>query len=190
MTQRYSTGEHTRMQWRRGKQLSRATPVAGLRQWLFDSGSLTRRLQQACDGCFRVRVESQGWARPRLDEYRALGLRWGRVALIREVHLLCAEQPWVFARTVIPLSTLRGPERRLAQLGSRPLGAVLFADPHMQRDPVEVACIRPGSRLYAAAVQGVRRRPAQIWGRRSVFRLGDKPLLVSEIFVLPERLVK
>lgn len=188
MTQRRSPGVHTALRWREGKQLPRATPSAALRDWLLDTGSLTRRVQQACGGRFRVQVEMQGWGRPRLDEYRALGLRFGRVALIREVHLLCDGRPWVFARTIIPVTTLRGRQRRLAHLGSRPLGAVLFADPHMQRGPVEVACIPPHSRLFAAASRGLKRRPAAIWGRRSVFRLGGKPLLVSEFFLpgLPE----
>jgi len=186
VTQRRSPGIHTALRWREGKQLSRLEPTPVLRDWLLHTGSLTRRVQQACAGRFRVRVEMQRWARPRLDEYRALRLRFGRIALIREVHLLCDEQPWVFARTVIPVSTLRGRQRRLAHLGSRPLGAVLFADPHMQRGPVEVACIRPGSKLFATAVKGLKRRPTEIWGRRSVFRLGGKPLLVSEIFLLPD----
>lgn len=185
MSLRRSPGVHTALRWREGGQLPRATPNAALRDWLLDTGSLTRRVQQACGGRFRVQVEMQGWGRPRLDEYRVLGLRIGRIALIREVHLLCDERPWVFARTVIPVSTLRGRQRRLAHLGSRPLGAVLFADPHMRRDPVQVARIPPGSTLFAVAVQGLKRRPAEVWGRRSVFRLGGKPLLVSEFFLLP-----
>lgn len=183
MTQLRPPGIHTALRWRQGRQLPRAVPDAALRDWLLDTGSLTRRVQQACAGRFRVRVEVQGWGRPRLDEYRALGLRFGRIALIREVHLLCDERPWVFARTIIPVTTLRGRQRRLAHLGSRPLGAVLFADPHMQRGPVEVTRIPPGSLLYAAASRGLKRRPADIWGRRSVFSLGGKPLLVSEFFI-------
>ena len=190
MTQRRSPGIHAALRWREGKQLPRAAPTAVLRAWLLDSGSLTRRVQHACAGRFRVRVETQGWGRPRLDEYRALGLRIGRIALIREVHLLCDERPWVFARTIIPVTTLRGRQRRLARLGDRPLGAVLFADPHMQRGPVQVACILPGSSLYAVAMQGLKRRPAEIWGRRSIFRLGGKPLLVSEFILLPDNAAK
>lgn len=174
------------MRWRKGKQLPRTEPAPVLRDWLLHTGSLTRRVQQSCNGCFRVRVEMQGWGRPRLDEYRALRLRLGRIALIREVHLLCDDRPWIFARTIIPVTTLRGRERRLAHLGNRPLGAVLFADPHMQRGPVQVARIPPGSALFAAAVRGLKQRPPEIWGRRSVFRLGGKPLLVSEFFLLPD----
>ncbi len=171
------------MRWLRKHQLLFRQPSNELRCWLFDATSLTRRVQQACAGTFSVRVEQQGWGRPRLDEYLALGLRQRRKALIREVHLLCDGRPWVFARTVIPVNTLSGKQRHLAHLGNRPLGAVLFADPHMVRGPVEVAPIQNGHRLYAAAVQGLKRRPEEIWGRRSVFRLGGKPLLVSEYFL-------
>jgi chorismate lyase len=172
------------LRWLEGKQLPRHQPGPALRDWLLNTGSLTQRLQRTCVGRFQVRVEFQGWGRPRLDECLALGLRLPRRALIREVHLLCDGRPWVFARTIIPISTLRGPEQRLAHLGERPLGAVLFADPHMTRGQVEVACVRPGHPLYSAAVQGFKQRPAEIWGRRSVFRLGGKPLLVSEFFLM------
>ncbi len=172
-----------RQRWRVPDQLPRQQPGDTLRHWLFDPGSLTRRVQRACPGRFEVRVERQGWDRPRLDEWRALRLRPPRRALIREVHLLCAGRPWVFARTVLPLTTLRGRGQRLARLGNRPLGAVLFADPHLRRGPVEVTRVLPGERLFAAAVQGLRHTPAEIWGRRSVFWLDGKPLLVSEFFL-------
>lgn len=184
MNQRRPHGAPAVLRWLEGKQLPHCQPDPVLRDWLLDTGSLTRRVRQACSGRFRVQVEFQGWGRPRLDESLALRLRQPLRALIREVHLLCDGRPWVFARTVIPISTLRGRERRLAHLGERPLGAVLFADPHMTRGPVEVACVRPGQSLYVAAVQGLKRRPTEIWGRRSVFRLGGKPLLVSEFFLM------
>jgi chorismate lyase len=174
------------LRWLRSTQLPPGAPDARLRDWLFDPTSLTRRVREACTGKFRVRVERQDWGRPRLDEYRALALRMPRRALIREVHLLCDERPWIFARTIIPASTLRGPQRRLLRLGARPLGAVLFADPRMRRGPVEVAEIPLGHPLYAAAVHGLSSRPAAVWGRRSVFWMNDKPLLVAEIFLMPK----
>lgn len=171
------------LRWLTGRQLPRTVPDAALRAWLLDPASLTQRVREACSGTFSVRVERQGWGRPRLDEYRALRLRLGRRALIREVQLLCDGRPWIFARTIIPVTTLSGRQRHLANLGDRPLGAVLFADPHMTRGPVEVTSVRPGHPLYSAAVEGLRRRPGVIWGRRSVFRVDTKPLLVSEFFL-------
>jgi chorismate lyase len=52
---------------------------------------------------------------------------------LREVYLLCDGVPWVYARTAIPRETLTGRHRRLAYLKTRPLGAMLFADPGMAR---------------------------------------------------------
>ena len=156
---------------------------AVLTAWLLDPASLTRRLQGLCTGEFRVRVLSQVRGRPRLDEARVLGMRRGGLAIIRQVQLLCDDHPWVYARTVIPLSSLQARLRRLARLGARPLGAMLFADRGMRRGIVELARIRPGEMLYADAVRDPRQANGEIWGRRSIFRLAHKPLLVSEIFL-------
>jgi chorismate--pyruvate lyase len=151
--------------------------------WLRDPASLTRRLQHACAGDFSVRLLYQGWGRAMRNESRALGVRSHHLSLLRQVQLLCDDKPWVYARTVIPRSTLSGRERRLAFLGNRPLGALLFADPSMRRGPVEVACIRREHPVFTLATQGLAHPPVNIWGRRSVFTLHDKPLLVSEIFL-------
>ena len=157
---------------------------AGLADWLFDPGSLTQRLRRSCPARFCVRVLHQSWARPSRDETRALGLRLDAWTWIREVQLLCGEQPWVFARTLIPAATLRGRGRRLTRLGSRPLGQVLFADPKVHRGPVEIAPIVAGQRLHQHAFAGFAEPPDAIWGRRSVFWIdGRCPLLVCEIFL-------
>ena len=76
-------------------------------------------------------------------------------AIIRQVQLMCADHPWIYARTVIPATSLRGKLQRLAHLGNRPLGAMLFADPGMQRGVVELARILPGQELFADATQAV-----------------------------------
>jgi len=169
--------------WSRSERWTRGRIPQGLVSWLLDPGSLTDRLKRVCVGCFEVRVIDEGWQRPRLDEARALGIRHSQIGWIRQVHLLCDGTPWVFARTVVPVSTLTGAQRRLAYLGNRPLGAFLFADPGMRRGPVELACLREGLSMFNEASSGLKRKPAEIWGRRSVFRVGGKPLLVAELFL-------
>lgn len=164
--------------WYPGTQIRRHLPEA-LRDWLLDESSLTRRLQLACRGQFRVELISLGWAHPLIDEAQAMHVRPRQRALIRQVRLWCDDHPWVFARTVIPMSSLRGAQRRLAHLGNRPLGAFLFADPALQRSPLEVARVCSGSRLLAAGIAV----EEEVWGRRSVFRLQGHPLLVSEFFL-------
>ena len=107
----------------------------------------------------------------------------GQRAIVRQVQLLCDGQPWIYARTVIPVTSLRGRLQRLAHLGTRPLGGMLFADPAMRRGTVQLARICAGQALYAMATSSLQQPPAEIWGRRSVFRIANKPLLVSEIFL-------
>ncbi len=170
-------------QWAVHTRWLRSRLPCALRPWLLDAGSLTDRIRQRCEGCFRVQVVSEGWQRPYRDEVQALSLRPTTLGWVRQVQLLCDEIPWVFARTVIPIRTLSGAQRRLIRLGERPLGAFLFADPALQRAAVELARITPGHALYAAASGGLGIRPEALWGRRSVFRLGGKPLLVTEVFL-------
>jgi len=169
--------------WRTPRLVARSHIPASLWSWLFDSASLTRRLLEVCEGEFEVRVLRQGWQRPLRDESRELGLRAGGTVFVREVHLLCRGEPWVFARTVIPRDTLSGKYRRLTRLGNRSLGAVLFADKTMRRGELEIACLMRGHALFESAARGLAARPQLIWGRRSLFRLSGKPLLLSEIFL-------
>lgn len=153
-----------------------------LLDWLLDPGSLTRRLKKICRQ-FRVVPVKQIRQRPQLNEAQALGIKPHESCFIREVHLFCDNQPWVFARTVIPIRTLTGKRRRLSRLGNKPLGAVLFSDPMMRRSTIEIACIKPGQTLFETATAPLTSKPEEIWGRRSAFYLGGKPLLVSEIFL-------
>jgi len=169
--------------WRVASRLRRHDIPETVLRWLLDPASLTRRVQLACSGTFAVQVLAQRWARPQQNELRVLGMRAGSRALIREVYLSCDGRPWVYARTVIPGTTLTGSRRRLAYLRSRPLGAMLFADPGMKRGPVEIARLMPCDRLYPAATRHLDSQPESIWGRRSLFRLSGAPLLVSEIFL-------
>lgn len=165
--------------WRNRAQSFFSDLSADVCDWLFDSSSLTTRLIKQCHGQFSVRVISEVYASPRLSERRALGMKNRETALIREVHLLCDDCPVVYARTVIPFSTLSGPQQKLTRLGNKSLGAILFSDKTMQRGEVQIA------RLKAEQVKLENSNEENIWGRRSVFKLNKKPLLVSEYF-LPE----
>jgi chorismate lyase len=151
--------------------------------WIFDTPSLTRRMQQLCNGTFRVRVLSEQWQRPMFNERVLLGMRDSDYGRVRQVQLLCNSRPWIFARTVIPGTTLSGTQRRLAHLGNKPLGALLFADKSVQRGRMEVTCIKPGQPIYEIATRDLKNVSTPIWGRRSIFYRDTKPLLVSEIFL-------
>ena len=171
--------------WRQQQRWREGELPQPLRDWLFDVGSLTQRVQQYCAGAFAVELLGQGRERPLQEEALALGLSRGQWGLVRKVHLSCAGRPWVFARTVIPPRTLAGRRRRLAYLGTRPLGAMLFSQRSMRRGAMEAARLTAGHPLYEAAVRSLESRPPWLWGRRSLFFLDGQPLLVCEIFLPP-----
>lgn len=174
------SGCRSLLRWCNRKQcLSRRIP-GDVKDLLFDTSSLTARLVKKCAGRFRVEVLSVQRTTPTPDEIRALGLRYRSHALIRQVLLYCDDTPWVYARTVIPMTSLRGSLRSLTKLGNKPLGAVLFADKTMRRSEMEITALKPGHLCYPWTRHP---GPETIWGRRSVFRLHNKPLLVSEFFL-------
>jgi len=133
----------------------------------------------ATAGDFFVRVVHQGWQRPDLSEAKRLGIKAGQVALIREVQLMCHNQAWVRARTVFPLSTLSGRLGYLKKLGNQSLGSLLFKDPSLKRTLFEIASMggMQGRSL------GRQESGCALWGRRSLFYVKHKPILVAEIFL-------
>jgi len=133
---------------------------------------------ELCGQDFSVRVISQHWQKLNAEEASAMSLKHVHSALVRQVLLCCGEQPLVYARTVIPVTTVQGAQRRYANMGSRPLGAMLFTDRTMRREDVQVA-ILPDSH----EANQFSRADEPVWGRRSVFRVAGKPLLVSEYFL-------
>lgn len=153
------------------------------RDWLLAPGSLTRALQARC-AAFGVRRLRQGIGRPYADEFAPLDLAMGQSALLREVVLECARRPVVFAHTVVPLAGLRGPWQSLTALGNRPLGAALFADPRIRRQPMRFRTLNTHHPLYRAASQYLGKIDAlPLYARRSLFSLQDQPILVTEVFL-------
>lgn len=142
-------------------------PNMQLLSWLLDPGSLTQRLRQMSLERFNVKVLEEGWQRdcvPSLLQcfppHVVRARMWSRKVVLR-----CGETPWVAAHSLIPVSSMEGPLKRLRRLNERPLGEFLFRDPHLQRSQLEI--VRAGS----------------IWGRRSLFISHHRPLLVAEFFL-------
>jgi chorismate--pyruvate lyase len=172
----------SKQRWYRRHQVFNQSIRSDLLPWLFDASSLTARIIQICGKDFSVRVISQQWQTLDAEEASAMALKNVHSALVRQVLLCCGEQPLVYARTVIPVTTVQGARRRYANMGNRPLGAMLFADRTMQREGVQVAMLPASHEANRYTESG-----EPVWGRRSVFRVSGKPLLVSEYF-LPELL--
>ncbi|HEY7987085.1 MAG TPA: chorismate lyase [Methylophilaceae bacterium] len=151
-------------------------PCSGaFHKWLVDSGSLTARLTNRCSD-FAVKHVHQYWAKPSPDEAALLGLQDGQTALIREVWLQDGITPLVFARSILPRHSLSGVWCKLGDLGNRPLGAALFADAGVVRQPLAF-------RKLSAHHPLRRHAPQAKWARRSIFIRDGRSILVTEAFL-------
>ena len=79
-----------------------------LRRWLRRTGSLSAHLQ-TLGARFQVQRLSQGVASLLPGEARSLGVAAGTRCVVREVVLRVDGKPLVFARSVAPAKSLRGP---------------------------------------------------------------------------------
>ena len=102
--------------------------------------------------------------------------------LIREVLLYCCQQPWVYAKTVMPESSLNNELAHLRDFDNQPLGQLLFNTPGLIRSPFEVAQYT-AEHLPKEVLNAITADKICQWGRRSRFVVYDKPLLVNEIFL-------
>ena len=151
-------------------------PAPSILDWLFDEGSLTRRLTRLSKDGFSVTPLFEGWQTLRADECTALDLAEGSEGWVREVYLRGHGQAWVFARSVASRSALQGDGLHMDELGSRSLGELLFCDHAFQRRAIEV-CHYPQDWLPTDV------QAPGLWGRRSRFDRGTLSVLVAEIFL-------
>ena len=117
--------------WRPVKQFTTGDLPADTRRWLLDDGSLTGRLIDQGKGAFSVLRLYQGWEVPLPSEQGLLGLPLRQMSIVREVALRQGDSSVVFARSVLPISSLSGSLAHLRRLQNRPLGAILFKNAGM-----------------------------------------------------------
>lgn len=137
---------------------------ATLLDWLLEEDSMTRRFEQHCRAVTVEPVREGFIDAAELTDEKELLPADGRFWL-REIVLYGDAKPWLVGRTLVPESTLNGPELMLQKLGTRPLGRYLFSSSTLSRDFIETG-----------SIDG-------LWGRRSRLRLSGKPLLLTELFL-------
>lgn len=147
-------------------------PDQSTEAWLCEQGSLTRLLKLVSGGRFSVQVLDEHSQPVRNAQLRA---EFGPLAAdhsfwSRQVVLYGNEEPWVLAHTLLPAHSELSELAQVRTLGSKPLGEFLFSHEELKR-----------SHLHFTQL------PSGIWGRKSLFFLFGKPIMVAEFF-LPELL--
>ena len=164
--------------WQSPEQLTVETQLL---DWLLDRHSLTERLKSHCQH-FRVEVLGQTIAPCSAREANE-DIHAGEQVLIREVLLYCDDIPQVFARSLMPLTSLTGEQQQLAHLGTQSLGQVLFNHPDLIRKGIEISAFDQHSSVGKLSQYLDLAVNDNLWGRRSVFVLEQKPVMVAEVFL-------
>lgn len=169
------------VEWLPAERLGECSLDHRLRTWLIGKGLLTARLKAVCGPRFALRLVDL-WA-GELDPAHQRALRVDdRSGLFRDVEMVCGDQVWVFAESVLPDSTLNA-HPWLAELGDSALGETLSALSGVERSSYEYAWLPVCDKLTARALRDAYLTPAGLWARRSRFVLRGAPMLVQELFL-------
>ena len=172
------------IKWKDARLIANNSLSSNIRKCLLDTGSLIRHLEYFSSNRISLNIEAQSWKKPHSDESKLLAVRSSGYSLIREIFLTCNNLPWAYARTVIPPHTLLG-AKRLAHWGSQPLGDYLFSNKLIYRRNIETAGVKTSNIPYEPIYNIDIDEDSLLWGRRSIFHIRNKPLLLIE-FLLPE----
>lgn len=171
-------------QWQTDTDYNIATIEPIISDWLFYRKSMTARLKACCHDAFVVDVVQHQWAAPTQGDCDYLNIEPGSQVIDRVVVLYCDGQPWMYARTVIPQGTVNEVGDDLIELGSRPIGEILFADSAMKRSAFEIIQLTRADELFEQSVAQTKVSEPNLWARRSIFSLPNKgPLAITEVFM-------
>ena len=169
-----------RVDWLPAERLGQAKIEAGVRTWLIGKGLLTQRLKDVCGDKFCLRLIEQNTGL--LDASQRAALRcFDTAGLFREVKMYCRDKAWVYARTIMPDSTL-SLHPWLAELGDASLGETLAGLTGVERSAYEYAWLPAADPIAVRALKDANSAPAGLWSRRYRCTLHAAPLLIQELF--------
>ncbi len=149
---------------------------------LTEKGSLTQHIKQLmqCEPKLTCLMQKKAFVDDL--EKQELSIKTREYAHVREILMGNGKVNWMFARSVIPVSTLRKSSKRLAHLNTTPLGTLLFQGNFAKRVSMQVSLIKADSPILQKFKINDN---FPLWQRVSIFKVITGSLLVREIF-LPE----
>lgn len=145
--------------------------------WLFDRGSLTKRLMKLSHGNLTLEILSEAKQFLREDEYQYLDIFPSQPQWVREVILKGNNVPWIYARSILiaPHEYQDNPTSFI-HTGKQPLGFILFDKANFERSFIEVT-------RYAKENLPLKYSYAELWARRSCFKNEQQIAFVQEVFL-------
>ena len=138
-----------------------------IRSWLLENGPITKRIKQ--NGAFRLHLIQDEFSSINQNDKDFIECTSNEIKL-REVLLYCDDSPVVFAQTIIPAEAISKGLKDLGNLGSKPLGDILFEEDIFTKDKVFYALFERNSSLY--------------WGRKAKYIVKGYKFSVMEVFLI------
>ena len=138
-----------------------------IKSWLLEQGPITKRIKSIAE--FRLELIQDELSDATDDEILFLKIDSEEIR-IREVILYGNENPIVFARTIIPNTTIEKGIRELGKIGNKPLGDILFEKDIFSKEDIVFASFKDKESLF--------------WGRKIKYTVKDQPFSVMEVFLI------
>jgi len=157
--------------WRSIKSVINGSIEPDWLHWISSQDSLTNMLNVFSNNTMQVNVIRESWCKPSAYEAKKLNIAVSNWAFIREVELICNDQVMVFARSVIPRKVYIENRSTLGNLGTQPLGHLLFRQ------------ARQRNRLRDICSTHIEHKANLIYGRATPYAYNGGEILVQEFFV-------
>ena len=138
-----------------------------IKSWLLEQGPITNRIKLKHK--FELKLLRDSAGKVEISDKSFLDNVDGEIR-IREVVLFADENPKVFARSLIPESTIKNGLKKLGELNTKPLGDILFERDIFQKDEIVFSVFSDDKKKY--------------WGRKIKYYVKSQPLSVMEVFLI------
>tara|TARA_B100000282_G_scaffold241111_1_gene183952 strand:- start:9 stop:500 length:492 start_codon:yes stop_codon:yes gene_type:complete len=135
--------------------------------WLNEGGSITSRIRSFSN--FKLKLLKDGPGEVDIIEDDLIISNYEENN-IREVILLSNEEPLIYAKSIIPLETIKLGLNILGNLKENPLGDILFSNPEIKKKYMLFARFQSKEEIF--------------YGRKGIYTVKGYPFSVCEIFLI------
>ena len=153
--------------WMTYKEMINQVKNDSIKSWLSESGPITKRI--SANENFELNLLREEIDEVDETEKKYLGNSIGDIK-VREVLLLGDKVPKVYAKSLIPVKTIKKGFSKLGSLGTKPLGDILFEKNIFNKIDV----------MYSSFVH----EDSIFWGRKTKYLVKNLPFSVMEIFLI------
>ena len=138
-----------------------------IKSWLIEKGPITKRIKS--EESFKLNLIKDEISAVDDSEKKFLEETSDNIK-VREVILLGNNIPRVYAKSLIPIRTIENGFSRLGELGTKPLGDILFEKEIFEKTDVVYAQFQDKDSIF--------------WGRKTKYIVKNMPLSVMEVFLI------